>query len=377
MKTRCPTCGKRNDGAFCIICGTPAPTTATQDNASVKRNIITWFLALDATRKAWVVGGLSLALLLLVLFIIPQHKPAHVVEVIRPDNSKPGISKSAHGSANPVFTDKPSLTNTSNLGSQGATPQDQIASIRAAADRGDAAAQNKLGVLYENGRGVPADYSQAIVLYRLSAEQGNADAEYNLARLYDRGFMGLDVEEATGQLDYAQAFYWYRLAAEQGHAYAQARLGNMYFLSLGVPLMQANYALAIYWCRKAADQGNAYAETSLAGFYSSPNAVGYAAAPDYAQAALWYRRAAEQGDPGGQYNLGVFYQGGRGVPQNFAEAYFWIELYAIRRVNQGTADVEAPLLKRKLDDVGSHLTPAELAQVQERVQKWLEEHPQK
>jgi hypothetical protein len=144
MKTRCLTCGKRDDGAFCIICGTPAPTTATQDNASVKRNIITRFLALDATRKAWVVEGLSLALLLLVLFIVSQYRLAHVIEVIRTDNSKPGISKSTHGSTNPVFTDKPPLTGTSNLGSQGATPQDQAASIRGAADRGDAAAQNEL-----------------------------------------------------------------------------------------------------------------------------------------------------------------------------------------------------------------------------------------
>ena len=37
-------------------------------------------------------------------------------------------------------------------------------------------AQNNLGVLYQYGRGVPQNFTETILLYRLSAEQGNGVA---------------------------------------------------------------------------------------------------------------------------------------------------------------------------------------------------------
>src|SRR3546814_16962531 len=43
---------------------------------------------------------------------------------------------------------------------------------RGSANRGDAAAQNNLGILYEVGAGVPADSAQAESWYRRAAEQG-------------------------------------------------------------------------------------------------------------------------------------------------------------------------------------------------------------
>jgi TPR repeat protein len=47
---------------------------------------------------------------------------------------------------------------------------------RPLADRGDADAQFDLGVLYQNGQGVPQDYAAALNWYRKAADQGNADA---------------------------------------------------------------------------------------------------------------------------------------------------------------------------------------------------------
>ena len=44
--------------------------------------------------------------------------------------------------------------------------------------------------------------------YRLAAEQGYADAQYNLGVMYANG-------HGVSQ-DYAEAAKWYRLAAEQG-----------------------------------------------------------------------------------------------------------------------------------------------------------------
>ena len=45
---------------------------------------------------------------------------------------------------------------------------------RFAAERGQGLAQFKLGVMYDNGEGVPEDDKQAVKWYRLAAEQGQA-----------------------------------------------------------------------------------------------------------------------------------------------------------------------------------------------------------
>jgi len=50
-----------------------------------------------------------------------------------------------------------------------------------------AAAQNNLGLLYEQGHGVRQDYAEAVKQYRLAADQGNADAQVNLAKMYEDG----------------------------------------------------------------------------------------------------------------------------------------------------------------------------------------------
>ena len=52
--------------------------------------------------------------------------------------------------------------------------------MRAPAEQGDAEAQFNLGVMYANGRGVPQDDSEAVRWYRLAADQGHAGAQFNL-----------------------------------------------------------------------------------------------------------------------------------------------------------------------------------------------------
>lgn len=56
-----------------------------------------------------------------------------------------------------------------------------------AARKGDAAAQLKLGEMYDLGEGVPRDYKEAVKWYRLSAEQGNPAARFALAEMYKNG----------------------------------------------------------------------------------------------------------------------------------------------------------------------------------------------
>src|SRR4029453_6467100 len=52
--------------------------------------------------------------------------------------------------------------------------------LRPIAERGDVQAQNSLGAMYYNGKGVVKDFKEAVKWYRLAAAQGNITAHLNL-----------------------------------------------------------------------------------------------------------------------------------------------------------------------------------------------------
>ena len=80
--------------------------------------------------------------------------------------------------------------------------------LRPLAEQGNADAQSKLGVMYDNGRGVPKDDKEAVRWYRMAAEQGNADAQSKLGAMY---YTGRGVPK-----DYVLAYMWWNLAAASG-----------------------------------------------------------------------------------------------------------------------------------------------------------------
>ena len=75
------------------------------------------------------------------------------------------------------------------------------------ADQNNASAQNNLGFMYDNGRGVPQDYAEAVKWYRLAADQGLAEAQASLGSLYEEG-------QGVPQ-DYVLAHMWSNLSAAQ------------------------------------------------------------------------------------------------------------------------------------------------------------------
>ncbi|BBF13005.1 hypothetical protein NTHiID20_04950 [Haemophilus influenzae] len=113
------------------------------------------------------------------------------------------------------------------------------------AEQGNADAQFNLGLMYYNGRGVKQDDFEAVKWFRKAAEQGDADAQFNLGVMYAKG-QGVKQDDV-------EAVKWYRKAAEQGYADAQAVLGFSYILGKGV---QVNKSLAKEWLGKACDNGN-------------------------------------------------------------------------------------------------------------------------
>ena len=98
--------------------------------------------------------------------------------------------------------------------------------------------------MYFNGKGVKQDDGEAVRWIRKAADQGVADAEFNLGTIYEYG-QGV-------QLEYAEAARWYRKAAEQGHGDAQFNLGVFYAHGKGV---KQNHDEAARWYRKASHQG--------------------------------------------------------------------------------------------------------------------------
>ncbi len=121
----------------------------------------------------------------------------------------------------------------------------------ALAHAGDERAQTWIGIMHENGQGVPRDHDAAAKWYQLAADQGYAEAQFSLAVSYERGLGVLT--------DHQTAAGWYQRAAEQGHTDAQYRLGLMYMNGRGVA---SDLKLAHVWFGFAAEEGDTIAQES-------------------------------------------------------------------------------------------------------------------
>ena len=98
--------------------------------------------------------------------------------------------------------------------------------LRQLAQGGDASAQNELGLLYYEGKGVPQNHKSAKEWFDKAVAQGHAGAQVNLGTLYLRG-------EGAPQSN-QMALFWFSRAAGQENALAFAKLGLMYSQGRGV-----------------------------------------------------------------------------------------------------------------------------------------------
>ena len=77
------------------------------------------------------------------------------------------------------------------------------------AEAGDADARYNLGVMYDNGEGVPQDDAEAIKWWRLAAEQGDVKSQNSLGIMYQYGLGVLQ--------NNTMAHMWYNIASANGH----------------------------------------------------------------------------------------------------------------------------------------------------------------
>lgn len=232
---------------------------------------------------------------------------------------------------------------------------------------GDPDAQYWLAEVQEGSFGT-ASHEEAIRWYRRAALQGDTEAAYRLAHLFDDR-----VDRAgRGLGDAAERARWLRRAAEGGHGAAALALGLAYKERRGVAADQRE---ADRWYKRAhlADEGisrlsrlacvedgnapqliaaylacNRGDATGLAAALVPLAAAGDASAqawvayimaggagtgggydlrvrPNMQRAARWYARAAEQSLPSAMFDYGVLLEHGVGVPIDRAAAKLWYE----------------------------------------------------
>lgn len=115
-----------------------------------------------------------------------------------------------------------------------------------AAEKGNAIAQNAIGAMYENGKGVQKDSAKSIEWFEKAAAQGNASAQSSLGVAYNIG-------QGVPQ-NYAKSMEWFqKAAAVETDGYSAAWIAMMYEAGEGV---KKDDTLAIEWFKKSVAQGN-------------------------------------------------------------------------------------------------------------------------
>lgn len=143
---------------------------------------------------------------------------------------------------------------------------------------------------------------------RSAAERGDADAQFRLGMMH--------VEGQGAERDDALALGWFRRAADSGHAAAQNSVGIFYTLGRGTA---RDDAVAMQWLRRSAEQGFTGADSNIGLMYLQGRGV----PQDMGQALHWFQRAAAQGAVEAQFRLGEFYEAGTVVAQSDEEARLW------------------------------------------------------
>lgn len=130
-------------------------------------------------------------------------------------------------------------------------PQQTLTALKRDVRQGNLKAAHELGMSYLEGRGVAADPAQAREwfeeaaakrFYRDRYKLGYAASQFQLGHLFDAGIgVPRDTERAAA---------WYRRAAEQGHAEAQLALARIYADASSPP---HGFDMAYFWAVLAAE----------------------------------------------------------------------------------------------------------------------------
>ncbi len=209
-------------------------------------------------------------------------------------------------------------------------PKDNAQAItwyRKAAEQGSVQARSRLRTLFIRGQLVPAIDDQAGDWWRKLTEQADAEAQYfsRMRAAADRGDANDQVKLGLAYLtgigtkrDRGQATAMFRTAADKGQVEAQCLLAAINACDSDWKVRDSNIR-AVDTCRKAAVDGYVDAQLVLGILIDT----GRGNPKDNVEAAFWVRKAADQGQSEAQWNLGYMYERGEGVPKDGAQAKNW------------------------------------------------------
>jgi TPR repeat protein len=195
----------------------------------------------------------------------------------------------------------------------------------------------RLGLMLQNGLGVPADLERAEVYFSRAWNTLNSTDNQTVGLLSYNNLEDPCVRFALGSMcelglhkfaDPKDAEQHYLFAANKGHAGAQYNLACLYYTGFSVKgktIVHVNKSKAASFFKQAAEQGNTEAQVLL-GYMHYMGEGGVH--PDKSEALRLFRLAAEKGSAMGQYRLGNLYYYGKGVPEDRKEALRLFQLSA-------------------------------------------------
>ena len=159
-------------------------------------------------------------------------------------------------------------------------------------------------------------------------------------------------KRAYEEKDYATALKEFAPLADQGRAEAQLYLGKMYLMGQGV-LKDSDQA--VKWFKASALQGNADAQFFLGAYYLLPRR-------DIAEGVRWLRLSAEQGNQDAQLLLGKSYlQGDKDLPRDPVQADMWLRLAARNNLD---------FYRTQLLAAEGQMTPEQIARGKAMAEAW-------
>lgn len=224
--------------------------------------------------------------------------------------------------------------------------------IEPRAEAGDPQAQEWMGDLYREGRGVRQDGDFAVYWYTQSAQAGRVSSYVKLARMFERGEAGVAVSPE-------EALRYYELAGQNDDAQSLFTIGKRYADGDGVTVDKVR---AVELFERAAKAGDSRAFARLGDLYSDTSAW----PTEPAQAAMWYERAAATGDDKAMYKLADLYDRGRLGPRDQVTAYRWYLLAARNGHPRGP---------ERLDRLGKAMSGAQLDAARDAADAWQRDHP--
>lgn len=209
-----------------------------------------------------------------------------------------------------------------------------VSDIIAKAQQGDAEAQLQYArLLKTTGNGVEQDWPKAIEMLHLSANSGNADAQWELGLMYE-------FSDKMKQ-DHGKALELYQSSADAGSPIGLYLVAHCYQHGIAVNedhnVSDSLYTKAFKELLALAPEEDIYVLNFLGSAYFWADGV----KQDRKKAFKYYLISAEKGNPETQYKVGNCYETGQGTEKDMQKALFWYE----KSASQGYPDAVNALQK--------------------------------